>query len=44
MADFQQAIKWLKEGKKIRRKGWGERKYRYLDKPNENVVFRNQRN
>ena len=25
MADFQQAIKWLKEGKKVRRKDWGNK-------------------
>ena len=25
MADFQQAIKWLKEGKKVRRSSWGNK-------------------
>jgi len=27
MADFNQAIEWLKEGKKVKRKCWGDNSY-----------------
>ncbi len=30
MSDFQQAIKWLKEGKKVRRKSWENKDYHYV--------------
>ncbi len=29
MADFIQAIKWIKEGKKVRRENWGNQSYHY---------------
>ena len=32
MADFKQAIEWLKEGKKVRRKDWFKNSYYFLDK------------
>lgn len=35
MADFQQAIKWLKEGKKVRRKSFGDiERYCYISMAN----------
>lgn len=27
MADFKQAMKWMEEGKKVRREGWGNPDY-----------------
>ena len=40
--NFEQVIKLLKEGKKVRRKNWGQRKYRYLDTSKQAIVMRNQ--
>ncbi len=39
MADFNQAIKWLREGKKVRRSTYGELIYGYLD--GETLCFNN---
>ena len=42
MADFKQAIKWMKEGKKIRRPNYYEDDYSYLH--NGNVMMDNKEN
>lgn len=41
MANKQQAIKWLLEGKKIRRLQWDSKEYIYFDK--ENLDFKDER-
>ena len=30
MSDFKKAVKWLKEGKKVRRSTWGKKYYYYM--------------
>ncbi len=32
MANFEQAIEWLKKGKKVRRNSWNPHRYRYFDR------------
>jgi len=39
MADFNQAIKWLKEGKKIRRNDWGNEDI-FLETQCQLIVYR----
>jgi len=40
---FKEIIKYLMEGKKIRRKSWNPNKCRYLDNSKETKVMRNQK-
>ena len=43
MANFNQAIQWLKEGKKVRRKDWGNKPlYGYNENESNFISFYNK--
>lgn len=42
MADFNQAIQWLKEGKKVRRKYWGNKELRGYMVDRNHIYFQDK--
>lgn len=41
MAYFNQAIQWLKEGKKIRRNNWSKELYIYVPETDSEILWQN---